>query len=67
MAAIDDLKTAVSDLGTSISSELSAIDAKLSSIPSGTSDADIQSVVTSVRALKDSVDAETAKLTAPAA
>ncbi len=64
MAAIDDLKGSIADLKTSISTELAAISAKLGAIPvpNGTSDADIQAVISQVNALKATVDAETASL-----
>ena len=67
MAAIDDLKTATGNLMTSVSNELAAISAKLSSIPAtgGASDADIEAVVAQLTTLKDTVDTETATLTAP--
>lgn len=66
MAAIDDLRAAVSALNTSLGAELDAINAKLSSLPTGTSDADIAGVVADLTALKDKLDAETARLTVPA-
>lgn len=68
MAAIDDLKGAVANLGTSVSNELAAISTKLSGITTGgTSDADIEAVVTQIDNLQATVDAETATLTGNAA
>jgi transposase len=67
MSALDDLKAEVVTLNQSFSSQLAAINAKLAGIQSGTSDADIESVVTDLKTLQASIDAETAALTAPAA
>ncbi len=63
MAALDDLKAEVVALNTSFSNELTAINNKLASIQAGTSDADIQSVITDLKALQASIDAETDTLT----
>lgn len=66
MSALDDLKSEVVALNQSFSNQLAAINAKLAGIQSGTSDADIESVVTDLKTLQASIDAETAALTGPA-
>jgi hypothetical protein len=63
MSALTDLQKAVSDLNASFTAELAAINAKLAGIASGTSDADIASVITDLTTLKNNIDAETAALT----
>lgn len=69
MAAIDDLKTAVAGLGTSISAEITAATAAITAAQAANngavSAADAEAVVAQLNALKDTVDAETAALTAP--
>src|SRR5581483_4631477 len=62
MAALDDLKHSVASMGASISNELTAIANKLASAQSGTSDADIESVVSDINNLQARVDAETQSL-----
>jgi len=62
MAAIDDLKQAVVDLGTALTAEIQAIEEKLANLPN--QDAAIQDITASVTSLRQTVEAETQKLTA---
>ena len=63
MAAIDDLKTAFGRLSQSVSAEIAAVSAKLASLPNA-NDPAIQEVATSLNAVSDTLDKETASLTA---
>lgn len=63
MAAIDDLKTAVARLSASTSAEIKAVSDKLDSL--GSNDPAIADAVNSLNKASDTLDAETATLTAP--
>jgi len=67
MAAIDDLRSAIADLGTQLDANNAAIDALLTKITTpGSSDADVESAVTSIRSLISANQAELAKINPPA-
>jgi hypothetical protein len=67
MSKFDELKAEIAQLHTSFSAQLAAIDAKLSAVPSGTSDAEIDDVLTDLRSLQSDIDKSTATLSAPPA
>ena len=65
MAAIDDLKSAIADLGTALAANNAAIDVLLTKITAtGTSDADVEAAVQSIRDLIAANTAEVAKIPA---
>jgi hypothetical protein len=64
MKEIDDLKTAVARLATSTSMEIKAVSDKLTGLGPNATAADIATATAALNATADSLDAETAKLTA---
>ncbi len=64
MTALSDLQAAVADLVTSNAAMSAAIDALLAKITApGTSDADVEAIVTQIRGLISANTAELAKIT----
>ena len=67
MTAIDDLRSAITDLSAQLDANNAAIDALLTKITTpGSSDADVESAVTSIRSLISANQAELAKINPPA-
>jgi hypothetical protein len=67
MTSIDDLKGAIADLTAQLASNHNAIDGLLAKIThSDSSDADVESAVTSIRQLISANQAELAKINPPA-
>lgn len=67
MSALDDLKSALADLATSVAANNTEIEALLAKIVNpGTSDADVEAAVTSIRGLIAANTAELAKAQAAA-
>lgn len=66
MSALSDLNTAYTRLNTSISAEIQAVSDKIASLGGAVSAADAAALVSTLNALSDKVDAETASLTGTA-